>query len=314
MRVSTNMLFDSGVATMNRQLADLVHLQQQIASGRRVLTPSDDPVAAARVLEVQQSADVMAQFRVNHDNARATLELEEAQLDSASELLIRAKELALTAGNGTLTFAQRQAAATELRARYDQLMGIANSTDGTGQFMFAGYQSATRPFSRTLDDLITNGGDVNYAGDDGQRRLQASATRYLEVTDPGTEVFMGIDDGAGGNQSMFKTIADLVGAIEDPGNTGAAFSADISAALGNINRGLDNVLRVRGAIGSRLNELDSLTTTADDMAVQYAQALSNLQDLDYAQAISDLTRKQANLEAAQKSFAQTSRLSLFDYL
>ncbi len=71
---------------------------------------------------------------------------------------------------------------------------------------------------------------------------------------------------------------------------------------------------MRGAIGSRLNELDSLTTTADDMAVQYAQALSNLQDLDYAQAISDLTRKQANLEAAQKSFAQTSRLSLFDYL
>ena len=314
MRVSTNMLFDSGVATMNRQLADLVHLQQQIASGRRVLTPSDDPVAAARVLEVQQSADVMAQFRVNHDNARATLELEETQLDTASELLIRAKELALTAGNGTLTFAQRQAAATELRARYDQLMGIANSTDGTGQFMFAGYQSATRPFSRTIDDLITNGGDVAYAGDEGQRRVQASATRYIEVTDPGTEVFMGIGDGDGGSQSIFKTIADLVGAIEDPSNTGSAFSADITAALGNIDRGHENILRVRGAIGSLLNELDSLTTTADDMAVQYAQALSNLQDLDFAQAISDLTRKKTNLEAAQKSFAQTSQLSLFNYL
>ena len=186
MRISTNMLFDSGVATMNRQLSDLVRLQQQIASQRRILTPADDPVAAARVLEVQQAADVMAQFRVNHDSARATLEIEDTQLDSAGELLIRAKELALTAGNGTLTFAQRQAAATELRARYDQLMGIANSTDGTGQFMFAGYQSATRPFSRGIDDLITNGGDVTYAGDEGQRRLQVSATRYLEVADPGS--------------------------------------------------------------------------------------------------------------------------------
>lgn len=315
MRVSTNTLFDSGVATMNRQLSDLVRVQQQIATGRRVLTPADDPVAAARVLEVQQAADVMAQFRVNQDNARATLELEETQLDSATELLQRAKELAITASNGTLTFAQRQAAATELRARYDQLMGIANSTDGTGQYMFAGYQSATRPFSRTIDDLIANAGDdVNYAGDDGQRRLQVSATRFIEVADSGSSVFMGIDDGVGGNQSIFRTIADLVGAIEDSGNTGAAFSADITAGLGNLNRGLDSVLRVRGAIGSRLNELDSLTTTADDMAVQYAQALSNLQDLDYAQASAELARKLANLEAAQKSFAQTSQLSLFHYL
>ena len=314
MRISTNMQFDSGVASMNRQLSTLVHLQQQIASGRRILTPADDPVAAARVLEVQQAADVMAQFRVNHDNARSTLELEETQLDSASELLIRAKELAITASNGTLTFAQRQAAATELRARYNQLMGIANSADGTGQFMFAGYQSASPPFSRTIDDLITNGGDVNYAGDDGQRRLQVSATRYIEVADPGTGVFMGIDDGTGGSQSIFKTIADLVGAIEDPGNTGAAFSADVAAALGNINRGLDDVLRVRAAIGSRLNEIDSLSTTADDMAVQYEQALSTLRDLDYAKATSDLERTLAGLEAAQKSFAQTSQLSLFNYL
>ncbi len=314
MRISTNMLFDSGVASMNRQLSDLVHLQQQIAAQRRVLTPADDPVAAARVLEVQQAADVMAQFRLNHDSARGTLELEETQLDSATELLIRAKELAISASNGTLTVAQRQAAAIELRARYDQLMGIANSTDGTGQFMFAGYQSAPRPFSRTIDDLITNGGDVGYAGDDGQRRLQVSATRYLEVADPGSGVFLGVADGAGGSQSIFKTLANLVGAIEDPGNTGAAFTADITTALGNIDRGLDSVLRVRGAIGSRLNELDSLSTTADDMAVQYAQSISSLQDLDNAQAISDLTRKKAGLDAAQKSFAQTSQLSLFNYL
>ena len=314
MRISTNMQFDSGIASMNRQLSSLVHLQQQIAAQQRVLTPSDDPVAAARALEVQQAADISAQFRTNHDSARSTLELEETQLDSATELLTRAKELALSAGNGTLTFAQRQSAATELRAKYDQLMGIANSTDGTGQFMFAGYQSASRPFSRTVDDLIANGGDVNYAGDDGQRRLQVSANRYLEVADPGTSVFMGVDDGAGGNQSLFKTIADLVGAIEDPSNVGAAYSADITTALGNINCGLDKVLGVRTAIGSHLNELDSLTTTADDMAVQYARTLSNLQDLDNAKATADLARTQLGLQAAQKAFAQTAQLSLFNYL
>jgi len=81
--------------------------------------------------------------------------------------------------------------------------------------MFAGYQSATRPFSGTIDALIA-GGEASYAGDDGPRRLQVSATRFIEVADPGSDVFMGIDNGAGGSQSIFKTIADLVGAMSLP--------------------------------------------------------------------------------------------------
>ena len=115
-----------------------------------------------------------------------------------------------------------------------------------------------------------------HAGDDGQRRLQVSANRYLEVADPGTSVFMGVDDGAGGKPEHLQDHRRSGGRDRDPSNVGAAYSADITTALGNINRGLDKVLGVRAAIGSHLNELDSLTTTADDMAVQYARTLSNL--------------------------------------
>ena len=119
-----------------------MHLQQQIAAQQRVLTPSDDPVAAGVGAGSPAGRRYFGAVSDKTSSASlSTLELE-TQLDSATELLTRAKELALSAGNGTLTFAQRQSAATELRAKYDQLMGIANSTDGTGQFMFAGYQSA----------------------------------------------------------------------------------------------------------------------------------------------------------------------------
>jgi flagellar hook-associated protein 3 FlgL len=314
MRISTNMIFDAGVGAINKQLASLLHVQQQIASGRRILTPADDPVAAARALEVQQAKDITSQYATNHVNARNALSLEEAQLTSVSDTFLRFKELVVQAGNPTLTQSNRQALATELRAHYDRLLGIANSTDGSGDHLFAGYKSADQPFSRTVSDLIANGGDIQYVGDDGQRRMQVSASRYIETSDAGSEIFMRIGDGAGGTQSMFRTIANLVQALEDPSNTGAAYTASLTAANANFDRGLDNVLRVRAAVGSRLSEIDMLETSNNDLDLQYEQALSNLQDLDYAKATAELALRQTELEAAQKSFMSTSQLSLFNYL
>jgi flagellar hook-associated protein 3 FlgL len=314
MRISTNMIFNAGVEAINRQWASLLHVQQQIAAGRRILTPADDPVAAARVLEVQQAKDITSQYSTNQNNAKSALGLEEAQLTGVTDMFLRFKELVIQAGNGTITQSNRQALATELRAHYDRLLGIANATDGSGDHMFAGYKSEDRPFTGSVDDLIASGGDVQYHGDDGQRRLQVAASRYIEVSDPGSDVFMRVGDGAGGTQSMFRTVADLVQALEDPSNTGAAYAADLASANANFDRGMDNVLRVRAAVGSRLSEIDMLESINTDLGLQYKQTLSNLQDLDYAAATAELARRQVDLEAAQKSFMSTSQLSLFNYL
>jgi flagellar hook-associated protein 3 FlgL len=119
------------------------------------------------------------------------------------------------------------------------------------------------------------------------------------------------------SQSLFRTLANLIGALEGgtvgPGSQ-AKFANEIGFALTNLDQANDNILRVRAAIGSRLSEVDSLSDVNQDLQLQYQQTLSNLQDLDYAKAISDLTRKQTDLEAAQKSFMRVSQLSLFNYL
>ena len=120
------------------------------------------------------------------------------------------------------------------------------------------------------------------------------------------------------SQSIFKTLANLIKTLES-GTSGlpadnAKYSNEIGFALNNFDKANDNILRVRAMIGSRMNELDSLGSVNQDLSLQYQQTLSNLQDLDYAKAISDLTRKQTDLEAAQKSFMVTSNLSLFHYL
>ena len=119
------------------------------------------------------------------------------------------------------------------------------------------------------------------------------------------------------SQSVFVTLAKLIGALE--ATTGAAaanarLSNDIGFALTNLDQGIDNVLRIRAQIGSRMNEIESLGSLNEDLNLQYQQTLSQLQDLDYAKSFSDLTRMQVDLEAAQKSFTRISQLSLFNYL
>lgn len=438
MRIATSMIFDSGVSTINRQMRSLLHIQQQLSTGRRVLTPSDDPVAAARALEVTQSKDILAQFATNQGNANSALGLAETQLTSVNDILARVRELTVQAGNATLSATDRKAISFELRARFDELLGIANAADGQGQYLFSGYMGSTKPFGGNVDQLNaapTN--EIAYQGDDGQRTLQISATRMLEVSDSGNEVFRRIRDGNGyfstdyaaantgtgvidagsivdpaawnalvdkdfridftvdnsvappvtyydivdttsGNslltggaapaplanqrvyqpavpielksqgaeppfdlgasviitgdpatgdsfaiapsssQSVFKTIANLIGAIESANTVlpaeAAKFANEIGFALTNLDQANDNILRVRAMIGSRMAEIESVGNVNQDLTLQYEQTLSNLQDLDYAKAISDLTRKQTDLQAAQQSFARISQLSLFNYL
>jgi flagellar hook-associated protein 3 FlgL len=399
MRIATSMIFDAGVASINRQWSQLQHLQQQVASGRRLLAPSDDPVAAARALEVTQSRDILTQYATNQQNANSALGLAEAQMSSLNGMFARLKELTVQAGNSTLTETDRKSIAFELRVRFDELLGIANAADGQGQYLFSGFMGATKPFAGTVE------GGVMYAGDDGQRKLQVSATRMLEVSDSGRDIFerirngngtfvtryavgnvgTGVIDGgsvvgnfvadtytisfapsAGGldytvtgatsgpvatgtyrsgdaisfngasvvitgspaagdtftvspseSQSVFATLGRLILALESSASQpadAAKYANEIGFALRDLDQANDNFLRVRALIGSRMNELESLGNVNQDLQLQYQQTLSNLQDLDYAKAISDLTRKQTDLQAAQQSFARISQLSLFDYL
>jgi flagellar hook-associated protein 3 FlgL len=191
MRISTNMVYELGSTTLSRQQLEQVKLQQHISSGKRVLTPSDDPVAAASALETQQAKGLNDQYHTNAGVARDQLALEESALGDATSLLQDVKTLAVYAGNGSLTNADRLSIAAELEGHYAQLLGIANRTDGNGHYLFSGYQGATRPFSETAP------GTVAYAGDSGTRNVQISASRVLQVSDAGDAVFFAIRNGNG---------------------------------------------------------------------------------------------------------------------
>ena len=149
MRISTSMIFEQGVAGMQRQQEALVKTQQQIATGRRILSPADDPTGSAQALQITQSAELNTQFRTNRDFAGAQLSLTETSLTAGIDLLQGIREQAIAAGNATFTDADRKSLAVDLGARLDQLIGIANATDAEGRYLFSGHQGGTQPFPRS---------------------------------------------------------------------------------------------------------------------------------------------------------------------
>ncbi|WP_026295970.1 flagellar hook-associated protein FlgL [Aromatoleum toluclasticum] len=303
MRISTGMIFDAGRNSMMRQSADLVHTQQQLSSGLRVLRPSDDPIAAARALEVTQSKSVNTQFQTNQGYAKGALASLESTLGSITEILTDVRTRAVEAGNGAFSDSEHRAIATDLEAQFNALLGIANVKDATGDYQFAGYQSAQPAFS------VGVSGEVIYEGDAGERAMQVGSTRVMPVAEPGSKVFMA--DPATGESQVFGAISQFIAALRDPASDkGAA----VSQAIGDMDAALENVSTIRASVGSRMVELDALGELAAAHDQQYAETLSQLQDLDYNEAISRFTQQQTILEAAQQSYVRVTGLSLFNLL
>lgn len=300
MRISTHTMFEYAAARFGELQSELVKTQQQIATNRRILTPSDDPVAAAQVLEITQSQSLNNRFDVNRQHAKTALGELDGTLESVTELIQDVKTSLLAAENDALNDTQRGVIATEMRGRLDQLLGLANTRDAVGNYLFSGFQSATPAFSQ---DAVT--GVVSYDGDAGQRHIQVDAQRQMSVTNPGSTVFQGA------GWDMFQTLNDLAALLDTPG---VPSSVALDTHNANLDKAMDSVLSVRAAAGARLQELDALDYAGDDRNLQYSQALSELQDLDYAKALTQLSQQQITLEAAQQSFVKTANLSLFNFI
>lgn len=299
MRISTQTMFDTGAARIGDLQAGMAKTQEQISTGRRILTPADDPVGAARALEVTQSQSLNTQYGVNRRYATSALSEMDGTLSSVTELLQNVRTTVIAAGNGALNDAERGSMATELSARRDQLLGLANSRDGVGNYMFSGFQTTSPAFSKDALGVVTYNGDV------GQRLIQVDATRQMSVTAPGSTVFQG------GGQDIFATLNDLITLLQTSGMPAAA---DLGTAKTNIDLALDSVLTVRASAGSRLQELEALDFAGEDRDIQYSQTLSELQDLDYTEALTRLSQQQTTLEAAQRSFVSATKLSLFNFI
>lgn len=198
MRISTSAIHASAVALINDRLAELVKTQNQLSTGKRILTPADDPTAAVQALELDRALQESKQYERNANAAITRLSFEEQALADATSLLDRIRVLTIQANSGAMDETSRNSIATEIRTRLGELVDIANRRDANGEYLFAGYATLTQPFS-------VSGTSVTYAGDQGVRMLQTSETQTVADGHPGSYVFMDIPQG---NGSFYTTASN----------------------------------------------------------------------------------------------------------
>lgn len=189
-RISTAAIHNSAIAQMMKQQTQLAITQNQVASGKRVQKPGDDPIAAARILDLERNQKELEQYQANSDLLTSRLNLGEQSLADVGNLLQRVRELVLEANNGTMDGTARASIATEIRSRTQELLDIANRRDASGEYLFAGFSTSTVPFTR-------GGAGVAYNADQGTRSLQIGPNQKIADGFPGSQVFVDIPAGNG---------------------------------------------------------------------------------------------------------------------
>lgn len=200
MRISTAQLSQRLVADISKKQSDVADIQTQIASGKRINSPSDDPAQAGRLLRLEEASSQLVQYNRNASAAETRLTLEETTLTGVNDTLMRVRDLALSSTSGAVDDQSRTAIRAEVEQLLEELYDLGNLKDSNGDFLFSGNNNASKPFSQQ--------NPVSYAGNDMTRSLPIGLGREIKTGDTGSDVFIRIKEGNGG----FSVAADAANA------------------------------------------------------------------------------------------------------
>jgi len=410
-RISSQQAFMGSVGDMVDLNSQVLNQQAKISSGKEILSAADDPLASSRIAQLTQGIALRDQYTENLTTLEGALQAEEAALINIVDTIQRVRELTVQAGNGSLSFDDRQSIAIELDQRLEELVSLANTKDASGEYLFSGFQGDTIPFVEVQD------GTFEYQGDEGQRFIKADEATNVARNDNGKRIFVDVQSAnntiftmanpanadqtayiTGGSvtdqtaydafypedmvitfnpetnvvpngpnytitekstgrpivtdfvhvqgaevefngasfsivgnpdpgdvyfiesterQDVFKTfknVSDGLKSLEDNTADRERLKTLLDDTLVNLDNALESVLEVQSDVGGRLNIVDTSRDTQEEINLVNKTVLSGIQDLDYAEAVSQLSFQTFVLEAAQLSFTKVSGLSLFNRL
>lgn len=414
MRVSTVQTFNNGVNNMQRVSGLAADTQRQISTGRKFLSPSDDPVAATRILQLNQELASRDQFKQNITAVTNRLSLEETVLTGVTNVLQRIRELSVQSGAGSLNASDRKSLALEVKVRTDEMLGLLNTRDSNGEYLFSGHKGSVQPF------VNGGGGSYKFVGDEGERLVQIASGTFIASRDSGKSIFedvrafektfvtnknprntanppASINVGRVADQAAFDAFhpedayivfepvearqppavnytvrrksdnrvvdglqneafvagakiefqglsvrisgtpdvgdsflvestskqsvlttmgrfAEGMSSLDDSFEGRAQIDSLVAQTLENLDNAQSSIQEARSRIGGRLNTLESTQNMHEDVELLSQEVLSQLQDVDFAEAVSRLSLETFILEASQQSFARIANLSLFNSL
>ncbi len=309
MRIATVTMQQQGVNAILDRQAEMSQTEIQLATGRKILRPSDDPVNSAVVLNLKDSIATTEQYLRNADMVTSSLSLQEATLEGVTENIQRARELALQGISGTNSSQSRRAIAMELRQIRAAVFNLANTRDEQGEYIFAGSKTPTAPGPFKSEDPRTAA--VTFEGNDSNRQVPISVGQQIISRDSGVDVFG--DFSSGDESDLFSTLGDLAEWLDpaDPDNPQVASS---NGLVNQLDQGIERVLTVQSKIGARMNMIERHREVEERFIDKLKDSLSNINDVDFAEAISDFNMEQVGMQAAQQAYTKIQGLSLFDYL
>ncbi len=306
MKISTSYLFDRSVKQMSTVQSDLAHTQAQVSAGKQVISPSDAPDQAAAIQRLKSVLNHQDSYLKALTTVKARLEGEDSNLQSVSDMLIRAKELAVQSANDTLNPGNRKALAVELKGLRDQMLSLANSRDTNGNYLFGGSRVKQVPFAQ---DAI---GQVTYKGDQTRMQVRVGEQRTIPLNRSGAETFVPVirTDAAGQSsaRSFFGVMDDLIAGVTNSDRTA------MQRGVGEMDNLLNGVSLARANVGTDLNVVEQQTQAIDETKLTLKTTLSNIEDLDMAEAITKMNKQMLSLEASQSSFAKITQLNLFNFI
>ena len=305
MRITTPQITALMHGSMSANAAELGKLMRQMATGQRMLLPSDDPIASVRVLRVQREEASLAQYRDNIANLSGNLSKQETNLKAASSSMLRVQDLLLWAANRGVNTADDMAAiASELDILKETIIGFANVRDEEGRYLFSG----------TLSDqpaVTYNAGTDEYEHSGNGKYRQAAVANGVLVDENVTamQVF-------GPNLQMLNDIHKLVQTLQDPAlnPSDPAVGQQIADALDSLDRTHRDLLGTLTELGGRQNSLKLLSDSNQDVSLVNQKIEGELSSLDYAKASIDFNSYQLALQATQKTYLKINELSLFTQL
>ncbi len=306
MKISTSLYFDRSTQQLGNVQAKLTKVQEQLSTGLQIVKPSDEPDKASLVTRLESELARQAGYQDTLKSVNVRLTAEETALKNTSDVMYRIKELAVQAANDTLGTQDRQSIALELGTLRDQILSMANSQDSNGNYLFSGSRAAEPAFSKDAN------GRILYQGDHSRMKVNVGDNRRMNLNLPGSDVFTRVvrDDGKGNKVGVdfFQALDDLTQAVKSADRT------SIQRGIGEIDTLQNGVSEGLGQIGADLSVVDMQNNVLDQVVLRLQTTRSDIEDLDYTEAITRMNKDQLALEAAQSSFAKISQLSLFKFL
>jgi flagellar hook-associated protein 3 FlgL len=273
----------------------------QLATGKTINNASDAPDQASTLRRLSTVIAQQESYKKNLSSLTERLENQDTALQNVSSMVIRLRELSIQYTNGTLSPDQRRIAAIEVRGIRDQILSLANSSDSNGLGLFNG--------SRVTQDAFNANGE--YEGDQTSNDVPVGDSRAVSNRRTGSDVFISVIRNDGGTEEavgFFKVIDDMAVALE---------TNDIAAVrrgIGEMTQLHQGISLAQADVGSDRNVVDSQSVAIDEQLLRLKSLESDLQDVDYAEAVTRMQKEMMSLQAAQSSFAQLAKLSLFNYI